>query len=206
MERIYVLTNASQVDAIRGGTPLLPPENIIAEPAKRDTAPACALATGLARARDPKAICALVPADSMIHNVPVLRDQLRDAARAAAAHDALITFFHHAQPPRHGLRLPAPRRGAGTVHSQGQALRREARRRDGAKVRRQRRLRVERRHVCLALRGLPRRVRPERPRALRLHPQFPPPTWTRTSPGATPRCPRSPSTTPSWKKPARCWP
>lgn len=91
-ERIFVLTNASQVDAIRRELPFLPPENIIAEPAKRDTAPACALATGLARARDPQAICALLPADSMIHNVPVLRQQVSDAARAAAANDALVTF------------------------------------------------------------------------------------------------------------------
>ena len=91
-ERVYVLTNAAQAEAVRAELPFLPVENIIAEPEKRDTAPACALATGFARARDPQAICALLPADSMIHNVPVFQKQLSIAAGAAATHDALVVF------------------------------------------------------------------------------------------------------------------
>jgi mannose-1-phosphate guanylyltransferase len=91
-ERVYVLTNAAQADAVRAELPFLPPENIIAEPEKRDTAPACALATGYARARDPQAICALLPADAMIHNVTLFQKQLTAAAQAAASHDALVVF------------------------------------------------------------------------------------------------------------------
>jgi mannose-1-phosphate guanylyltransferase len=91
-ERVYVLTNAAQAEAVRAELPFLPAENIIAEPEKRDTAPACALATGFARARDPQAICALLPADAMIHNITTFQKQLSDAANAAATRDALVVF------------------------------------------------------------------------------------------------------------------
>jgi mannose-1-phosphate guanylyltransferase len=79
-ERVFVLTNAAQADAVCDELPFLPARNILLEPAKRDTAPACALATGLARARDPEAVCALLPADAMIHNLEIFQEQLRDAA------------------------------------------------------------------------------------------------------------------------------
>lgn len=91
-ERVFVLTNASQAATVRGEVPFLPPENILAEPAKRDTAPACALAAGLARARDPEAVCALLPADAMIHDVAAFRRQLGVAAEAAATEAAMVTF------------------------------------------------------------------------------------------------------------------
>src|ERR1043165_854185 len=44
-ERILVLTNVDQEKSVRELLPDLPPENIVAEPAKRDTAAAVALAT-----------------------------------------------------------------------------------------------------------------------------------------------------------------
>jgi Mannose-1-phosphate guanylyltransferase len=91
-ERVYVLTNAAQAAAVRAELPFVPEGNIIAEPEKRDTAPACALATGLARARDPQAICALLPADAMIHNIPIFQKQLATAAQTAASRDALVVF------------------------------------------------------------------------------------------------------------------
>ncbi len=91
-ERVFVLTNVAQAGAVRAELPFLPAENIIAEPEKRDTAPACALATGYARARDPRAICALLPADAMIHNVAIFQRQLAEAAEAAGERDALVLF------------------------------------------------------------------------------------------------------------------
>ncbi|MGH7946412.1 MAG: sugar phosphate nucleotidyltransferase, partial [Opitutaceae bacterium] len=41
---IFVLTNQVQLDATRAALPMLNPGQIVAEPAKRDTAPAAALA------------------------------------------------------------------------------------------------------------------------------------------------------------------
>lgn len=106
-ERVFVLTNISQRDATLKELPFLPPENVICEPAKRDTAPACALATGIAFARDPRAVCAVLPADSMIHNVPVFQKQLALGVKAAEEHEAIITF---GVPPTH------PATGFGYLH------------------------------------------------------------------------------------------
>jgi mannose-1-phosphate guanylyltransferase len=91
-ERVFILTNAAQAEAVRKELSFLPPENVIAEPEKRDTAPACAVAVGFARARDQEAICALLPADAVIHNTSVFQRQLTKAAEVAGKRDALITF------------------------------------------------------------------------------------------------------------------
>src|SRR5512144_1027155 len=45
-QNILVLTNAEQLDGVRAVAKSLPPENIVAEPAKRDTAAAIALGVG----------------------------------------------------------------------------------------------------------------------------------------------------------------
>src|SRR5918996_3830092 len=51
-ERILILTNAEQEAAVRKLVSGFPKENILAEPAKRDTAAAVALGTGWVAARD----------------------------------------------------------------------------------------------------------------------------------------------------------
>jgi mannose-1-phosphate guanylyltransferase len=91
-DRVYVLTNESQLEACRGAASVLPPAQFIAEPAKRDTAPAAALATAIARSKDPHAICALFPADSMIHDSERFAHQVLDAADAVEGSTALLTF------------------------------------------------------------------------------------------------------------------
>lgn len=106
-ERVFILTNAAQAGAVRAELPFLPAENILAEPEKRDTAPACALAVGYARARDPGAVCALLPADAMIHNIPTFQQQFAFAARAAGEQKSVVTF---AIPPVH------PSTGFGYLH------------------------------------------------------------------------------------------
>lgn len=96
--RVFVLTNHAQLEACRAAVPSLAKEQFLAEPAKRDTAPAAALATGFARARDAGAICALLPADSMIHDSDTFGRQLLAAAGAAGSSQALLTF---SIPPTH---------------------------------------------------------------------------------------------------------
>jgi mannose-1-phosphate guanylyltransferase len=81
---IWILTNASQVPLIRKALPAFPRGQIIAEPAKRDTAPAAALATGLVRARDPHGIVALLPADALIKNKGRFGEQLTQVFKWAA--------------------------------------------------------------------------------------------------------------------------
>ncbi len=98
-DHIFILTNEAQVEACREAVPQLDPAQFIAEPAKRDTAPAASLATAIARVRDPDAICAIFPADSMIHDTAKYAEQVLDAADAIAGSQALLTFSIHPTHP-----------------------------------------------------------------------------------------------------------
>jgi mannose-1-phosphate guanylyltransferase len=91
-ERVFILTNGLQEAAVRAACPQLPPENIIAEPAKRDTAPAVALGVGLISRRDPHAVMAVLPADHLIRDEAAFRSDLLAGARIAAESGALLTI------------------------------------------------------------------------------------------------------------------
>lgn len=91
-ERVFVLTNRDQEAAVREACAALPPENIVAEPAKRDTAPAVALGVGLVRRRDPNAVMAVLPADHLIRDAAAFRRDLAAGAEAAAETGALLTI------------------------------------------------------------------------------------------------------------------
>lgn len=122
----FILTNEAQLDATRAAVPFLPEKNILAEPAKRDTAPACALATAVARAIDPEAVCVVLPADAMIHDVAKFRDRLADAIDTAASTGSIVTLSIPPSFPATGygyLEAGEPR-PAGTRGSRIHALRR----------------------------------------------------------------------------------
>ena len=67
-DRTLILTNTEQESAVRKLLGGFPKENIIAEPAKRDTAAAVALGTGWVVARDHAATMLVLPADHVIHS------------------------------------------------------------------------------------------------------------------------------------------
>jgi mannose-1-phosphate guanylyltransferase len=92
LENILILTNSLQLDGVRQVATMLPPENIYAEPAKRDTAPAVALGIGLVAARDPDATMIVLPADQLIQNIGAYQAVMRDAAAVAEASDSLVTI------------------------------------------------------------------------------------------------------------------
>lgn len=92
VDRTFVLTNVAQIQATREAVPFLPSANIVAEPVKRDTAPACALATALASIEDPEAVCVVLPADAMIHNGSAFQAALRTAVDAARETGAILTL------------------------------------------------------------------------------------------------------------------
>ncbi|MEO5958613.1 MAG: mannose-1-phosphate guanylyltransferase, partial [Opitutaceae bacterium] len=93
-ENIFVLTNTVQLAATRAALKgLVPAAQIVAEPAKRDTAPAAALATALVRARGGEgATLALLPADAFIANTKVFARQLAAALPRAAKAEAILTI------------------------------------------------------------------------------------------------------------------
>lgn len=91
-ERILILTNRDQEAATRQLLPDLPPENIVAEPAKRDTAAAIALGAGWIARRDPRATMIVLPADHLIRNLAHFQKTLRTAARTAAETGEIVTI------------------------------------------------------------------------------------------------------------------
>ena len=92
VENILILTNALQVDGVRKVASMLPPENIFAEPAKRDTAPAVALGIGLVAARNPDAVMMVLPADQLIADTGAYQSVMRDALATAEGSDGLLTI------------------------------------------------------------------------------------------------------------------
>ena len=92
LENILILTNAQQEAAVREIAPQLPPENIFAEPAKRDTAPAVALGIGLVAARSTDAVMIVLPADQLIKDTAAFHSVMRDAIAAAEKSDGLVTI------------------------------------------------------------------------------------------------------------------
>ena len=91
-ERLLVLTNVDQEAAVRELLPQLPKENIVAEPAKRDTAAAVALGAAWVAARDHSATMIVLPADHIINDTAAFQKTLTVAAAAAEETGALVTI------------------------------------------------------------------------------------------------------------------
>lgn len=93
-ENVFVLTNAVQLPAVRDALQgVLSADQIVAEPTKRDTAPAAALATALVRARGGEnAALALLPADAFIGDAPNFGRQFTAAFQRAAQSGAIVTI------------------------------------------------------------------------------------------------------------------
>jgi mannose-1-phosphate guanylyltransferase len=81
VERTLVITAAQHVGLAREQAPRVPAEQVVGEPAARDTAAAIGLAATLVAARDPEALLLVCPADHRIATVA----QFATAARAAAS-------------------------------------------------------------------------------------------------------------------------
>ena len=113
-ERILILTNVEQEAAVRALLPEFPADNIVAEPAKRDTAAAVALGAGWIAARDHMATMIVLPADHVIKDTAAFQATLVTAAEAAQESGALVTI---------GIKPTWPCPGFGYIE-QGAPLRR----------------------------------------------------------------------------------
>ena len=91
-QNILILTNADQETGVRAIATSLPRENIVAEPAKRDTGAAIALGIGWVAARDAEATMVVLPADHLIADVAGFQKTLLTAAAAARETGELVTI------------------------------------------------------------------------------------------------------------------
>jgi mannose-1-phosphate guanylyltransferase len=91
-ERILILTNIEQEKTVRGLLKKFPKQNIVAEPAKRDTAAAVALGAGWVAARDHSATMLALPADHVIEDRDAFQETMKTAVAAASETGALVTI------------------------------------------------------------------------------------------------------------------
>lgn len=91
-DHIFILTNHLQLEEVRRQVPELPAENVVAEPVRRDTAPAVSLGAALVAAQAPDASMIVVPSDSLILDAPAFQDLAKEALELADHTSALITI------------------------------------------------------------------------------------------------------------------
>jgi mannose-1-phosphate guanylyltransferase len=93
IRNIIVLTNAGYSDVVRENLSELPFNNVIAEPAVRDTAGAIGLVSTILNKYDPDATIAVVTADQIIKPPEVLQEAIKDALTFINNNpDDMITF------------------------------------------------------------------------------------------------------------------
>jgi mannose-1-phosphate guanylyltransferase len=91
-ESIYVSTNEHYADKCREHLPQMPPENVLTEPARRNTAPAIALCTFAIEDRIGKCAVSFLASDHFIGNEPEFARVLDRAYTFAESHDELVTI------------------------------------------------------------------------------------------------------------------
>ncbi|MDE6514262.1 MAG: mannose-1-phosphate guanylyltransferase, partial [Muribaculaceae bacterium] len=105
-ERVIIVTNADYKELIQQQLPDVHPENILLEPARRNTAPCIAWAASHIAAMDPDASMVVMPSDHLITRERVFLDALRSAFEFAEANDALLTL---------GIKPSRPETGYGYI-------------------------------------------------------------------------------------------
>ncbi|MBI5647207.1 MAG: mannose-1-phosphate guanylyltransferase [Ignavibacteriae bacterium] len=105
-ENVLVVTNAVQAAEIHRQLPRVPRENILVEPAGRNTAPAIAFGAEVLRHRVGDAVMVVVPADHLVHDVVGYQDTLKRAIRTAVKTRGLVTL---------GIRPTHPETGYGYI-------------------------------------------------------------------------------------------
>ncbi|HLG28919.1 MAG TPA: mannose-1-phosphate guanylyltransferase, partial [Candidatus Brocadiales bacterium] len=91
-DHILIVTNKTQIRKIKKLLPGIPPDNIIAEPLGRDTAPCIGLAAAIIEKRSPSAVMMALPSDHLIRPADKFAEALNAAAKVAIESNALVTF------------------------------------------------------------------------------------------------------------------
>ena len=107
-ERFWVITNADLRDGIRKQLPKLPKQQIVAEPAGRNTAPAIGLAAFLIAREDPRAVLGLFPSDHVIENEKRFTTALKSAINIATAGPNMVVM---------GIQPTRPETGYGYIEA-----------------------------------------------------------------------------------------
>ncbi len=112
IENMWVVTSASYEALVREQLPQLPVENILLEPAMRNTAPCIAYACWKIRQKNPSANVVVTPADALVEDVEDFREVIGRALEFTAARHRIVTV---------GIRPTRPETGYGYIEIAAQA-------------------------------------------------------------------------------------
>jgi len=91
-DRFWVITNDALLKTIRKQLKGLKKQQVVAEPAARNTAPAIGLAAFLLARQDPQAVLGLFPADHVIGDERTFREQLEWGVKIAATGQNIVVM------------------------------------------------------------------------------------------------------------------
>jgi len=90
-EKIIVVTNKDYLEEVKQQLPLVRPENIVAEPTKRDTAMAMAVGSLIAKHYDPEAIVTNIASDHVLNDEAEFQRVITKALELAGPSNHLLT-------------------------------------------------------------------------------------------------------------------
>jgi mannose-1-phosphate guanylyltransferase len=109
-KNIYVVTSSEYVDTVKQQLPLLPGENILAEPSRKNTAACVAYIAFKLMQKDPEALMIASPADHHISDDELFIQTAKKAFAFVENNDALVTI---------GIKPTSPKTGYGYIQHTG---------------------------------------------------------------------------------------
>lgn len=91
-ENIFVVTSAEYVNIVKAQLPLLPEENIVAEPERKNTAACVAYISFKLKKMNPKANMIVAPSDHLIGDLELFTETCKKALDYTANHYAFVTL------------------------------------------------------------------------------------------------------------------
>lgn len=107
-ENVWVVTNAKYVDIVRQQLPDIPVDNILAEPAARNTAPCIAWACWRIRQKNPKANVVVTPSDAIVMDTLEFQRVINNSLLFTEKSEAIVTI---------GIQPTRPETGYGYVQA-----------------------------------------------------------------------------------------
>lgn len=91
-ENLFIVTSQEYIGRVQEQLPFLTPDQILAEPHRRNTAPCIGYACFKIGARNPKANIVVAPADAIIQDTEEFRERIQIALDATANADVMVTL------------------------------------------------------------------------------------------------------------------
>ena len=110
IENIYIITSRDYVDTVKQQLPLLPGENILAEPSRKNTAACIAYIAFKLMQKDPDALMIATPSDNHIIDPEAFQQTAKKAFDFVESNDALVTL---------GIKPTSPKTGYGYIQHEG---------------------------------------------------------------------------------------